>query len=233
MPYIMGYIKGLNRIGQIIIDLIPKYYVTPRSIPVVLPDGKRDYQTINVAEMPKMNYDPNDLEIKVEAGVNFAVQKQVAMEQIERLMQVNQTFAEFMNEYGLEVMLDNLDIRGIDGLKEKALEFMQSQQQQKQQQQEMAMQMNPAILKMQEKQMEVEQQQQKAQLEYIAKTQRTAVDKQSADTDFIKVMSEIEGQNTEQAIKQEQIDAENARTAVDMALSVARHQNEVLNTNNK
>lgn len=47
MPYLIGYIKGLNRIAEILLDLIPKYIVTPRTIPVRGLNGKRAYQLVN------------------------------------------------------------------------------------------------------------------------------------------------------------------------------------------
>src|SRR5690606_1889099 len=66
VPYIVGYIKGLNRVAQIIIDLIPKYYRTPRSLPILLPNGKREYMEINKKGSLYMNYDANNLQVKVE-----------------------------------------------------------------------------------------------------------------------------------------------------------------------
>ena len=96
MPYIVGYIKGLNRVAQIIVDLIPKYYRTPRSLPILLPSGKRDYEMINKSGSLYMDYDPKNIEIRVEVGVNFAIQKeqansqqmQIQMEQMQQEMQM-------------------------------------------------------------------------------------------------------------------------------------------------
>jgi len=42
-----GFPTGIISVARIIVELIPKYYVTPRTIPVVRPDGTRDYQKIN------------------------------------------------------------------------------------------------------------------------------------------------------------------------------------------
>jgi portal protein len=143
VPYIVGYIKGLNQVAHIIVDLIPKYYRTPRSLPIVLPNGKRDYRIINDKATPGsifMNYDPNSLLVNVSAGVNFSMQKEQALKTIIGLMQASQSFAEFMNAQGLSILLDNIDIRGIDSLKSKAEKFeeqkaksgMQTGQQQEQ-----------------------------------------------------------------------------------------------------
>ena len=140
---------------------MPKYYRTPRSLPVLLPDGKREYFEINKKGSLYMNYDPNNLEVKVEMGVNFAMQKEIALQTIVSLSQASPVFAQFFNEYGLPVLLDNIDIRGIDDLKEKSQEFQQKIQQQqqvaqKQQMQQMQMQAQQQTMAMQQAQKELQ-----------------------------------------------------------------------------
>lgn len=240
MPYTVGFMKGLNRVCQMILDLIPKYYVTPRSLPIVYPDGKRSYQTINKPGNPYMDYDPMSLEVKVEAGVNFAVQKQISLETIIQLMQTSESFAAFINTKGLGILLDNIEIRGVEGLRQAAGEFMQETQEkqaqaeqmaQKEAQQQldpkevMAMQAQAEMAKVAQKR-EAREQETEVQLTKIATDD--AVKNKNADIEYLKVMSEIEGQNTGQAIKQEKLDAENARTAVQMAVEVSKHHQETL-----
>lgn len=240
MPYTVGFIKGLNRVSQIILDLIPKYYVTPRSIPIIHPDGKRDYQVINKKGIGNifMHYDARNLEVKVQPGVNFSVQKQISLETIIKLMQSSEIFTQFMNQKGLEILLDNIDIRGIDGLKQSAQQFMQEIEQQQQQQQQMQMQemqnqMSPqqlAQMQFELERMKIEQDREKtqteAQVELTKNATENAIKTKKTDIDFLEVMSKIQNQGVEMALKQEKIDAEKARTAVDMALDVARHQRE-------
>jgi hypothetical protein len=242
MPYTVGFMKGLNRVCQIILDLIPKYYVTPRSLPIVKPDGKRSYEVINKKGSPFMTYDPMSLDVKVEAGVNFAVQKQISLETIIQLMQTSESFAAFINTKGLGILLDNIEIRGIEGLRQAASEFMeetakkqaqaeQMAQQQAQQQldpkQVMAMQANAEMAKVQQKR-EATQQQTQVALTKIATDD--AVKNKQADIDFMKVMADIQGKETEAAVKQESVDAENARTAVNMAIDVSKHHHEIKNS---
>lgn len=239
MPYTVGFMKGLNRVCQMILDLIPKYYVTPRSLPIVHPDGKRSYQTINKQGSPFMDYDPMSLEVKVEAGVNFAVQKQISLETIIQLMQTSESFAAFINTKGLGILLDNIEIRGIEGLRQAAGEFMeetakkqaqmeqmaaQQAQQQLDPKQVMAMQAQAEMMKVQQKKEAVATQ---AQVDLIKISTDDAVKNKQADIDFLKVMSEIQGASVDQALKQEKLDAENARTAVDMAVSVSSHKHDV------
>ncbi len=239
MPYTVGFMKGWNRVCQQLLDLIPKYYLTPRSIPIVLPDGKRSYQTINKQGNPYMNYDPMSLEVKVEAGVNFAVQKQISLETIIQLMQTSEAFANFINTKGLGILLDNIDIRGVEGLRQQAAQYMQEVQQQQQQAQQMAQQqaqqqLDPKQVMAMQAQAEMAKVAQKkeavqtqAQVDILKISTDDAVKNKQADIDFLKVMAEIQGASVDQALKQEKLDAENARTAVNMAVEVSKHHHEV------
>ncbi len=238
MPYTVGFMKGWSRVCQQLLDLIPKYYITPRSIPIVLPDGKRSYQMINKVGNPFMDYDPMSLDVKVEAGVNFAVQKQISLETIIQLMQTSEAFANFINTKGLGILLDNIEIRGIDGLRQEAAQYMQEVQQQQQQAQQMAMQqaqqqLDPKQVMAMQAQAEMAKVAQKkeavatqAQVDLIKISTDDAVKNKQADIDFLKVMSEIQGAGVDQALKQEKLDAENARTAVSMAVDVSKHHHE-------
>ncbi len=113
MPYTMGFIEGWGRCGEIFLNLLPKYYVTPRTIPIILPNGHRDFYDINdqAGKNVKFDYDVSALELTIEPGVNFAVQKQIALKTIEHLMSVSESFKAFMEQNGLEVLLENIDIR--------------------------------------------------------------------------------------------------------------------------
>lgn len=239
MPYTVGFMKGLNRVCQMILDLIPKYYVTPRSLPIVHPDGKRSYQVINKQGNPFMDYDPMSLEVKVEAGVNFAVQKQISLETIIQLMQTSESFAAFINTKGLGILLDNIEIRGIEGLRQAAGEFMQETAQKQAQAEQMAMQqaqqqLDPkevmalqAKAEMMKVQQKREASERQAQVDLVKISTDDAVKNKQADIDFLKVMADIQGAEVDQALKQEKLDAENARTAVSMAVDVSKHHHEV------
>lgn len=236
VPYIVGYIKGLNRVAQLIVDLIPKYYRTPRSLPILLPNGKRSYVEINKKGSLYMNFDPNNMEVKVETGVNFAMQKEIALQTIIAMSQANQGFAQFFNEEGLPVLLDNIDIRGIDDLKQKADEWMkrqkqnqmaqmQAQQQQMQQQAQMQqMQMAQVQKELQSPaQTEVEQLyiQQKAQTDAA----NLAIKAQDSETKRLETLAKIQNSGVENELKAAEIMAEQERTQVENAVKVSEHIN--------
>lgn len=249
VPYIVGYIKGLNRIAAIVLDLIPKYYRTPRSLPILKPDGKRDHVEINKKGSLYMNYDPNTLEVKVEAGVNFAMQKEIAIQTVISLMQASEAFAKFMAAEGLPILLDNIEIRGIDGIREKAKEFMekQNQQQQAQQQAEQqklqaeAMQMQQqAQIEQQKTQMEMQQMQKVLQaptmeelgmmsIEEKAKVDAAnlAIRERDAETKFLDVMNKIQLSGAELDMKAAQQDAETTRESIKAVVELTKlHEKE-------
>jgi hypothetical protein len=186
-----------------------------------------------------MNYDPMSLDVKVEAGVNFAVQKQISLETIIQLMQTSETFAAFINTKGLGILLDNIDIRGIEGLRQAAGEYMQETAQKQAQmeqmaQQQAASQIDPKqvmALQAQAEMMKVAQKkeavQTQAQVDLIKISTDDAVKNKQADIDFLKVMAEIQDAGVDQALKQEKLDAENARTAVEMAVNVSAHHQDI------
>lgn len=234
VPYIVGYIKGLNRVAQIIIDLIPKYYRTPRSLPILLPNGERAYQIVNHKGSLFMNYDPNSLQVKVETGVNFAMQKEIAMQTVTTLSQTNKGFAEFFDEEGLPTLLDNIEMRGIDDLKGKANRWMEQRRTQKAmliqaQQQEMQMQAQEKAMQMAALQKEVQSpsltEVAAFQVEEKAKVDAANISlkERDSETKFIEVMSKIRNADIETELKAAEIDAENTRSAVEAVISLSEH----------
>lgn len=237
-PYLVGYIKGLNRVAQILVDMIPQYYRTPRSLPILLPNGKREYMEVNKKGSIYMDYDPNSLQVKVEMGVNFAMQKEIALQTIVGLMKTSELFGQFMNRYGLPVLLDNIEIRGVDDLKQKAQEFEKELEQKSQ----MAM-------KMQQKQMQIQDAQtqmslagmqkelqapSRGQIDLMKLQQQASVDaadisikEQAAEMDFIELLSKIRSEDVDKELKAAQVEAENTRSTVDMVVSLSSHLNEI------
>jgi len=198
MPYIVGFLQGLNQAAQIIVDLIPKYQVTKRNIPVIAKDGKRTYQPVNQQNGVPIANSGSSLEVRVEAGVNFAIQKSRALQQIIALMQASPAFASFMNQEGLPILLDNIEIRGVDQLKNSAEQWSIDMKKMQAQQQQMAQQMNPMAIKQQELQVKQQQNQAQNALE-LARLQNDnleiQLDAQSAHQDSINEAAKIQAEN--------------------------------------
>jgi len=236
MPYVVNLMTSLTQLANIIVDLIPKYYITPRTLPIITPEGNRKYQRINDPNHPEsidLNYDSNAFKVKVEAGVSFGIQKSRALNQIIAMSQSSQIFSQFINAEGLDIILDNFEVRGVDALKERAQMFMQKQAQQQQmamQQQQLAMQNNPAMINAQTNRLKTVNEIQMSQAQHNLELGKLSVEKQKADNDTVKATAQVQGQELDDMVKLDKADAERARAAVDLAMKTIdmrhRHINE-------
>jgi predicted acyl esterase len=219
-----------------VVDLIPKYYRTPRTIPVIDSEGKRSYVKINdpSGQGIQFNYDENALQVKVEAGVNFSIAKNKALQQIIALMNASPQFAEFINEAGLETLLDNIEFRNIDVLKSKVEQWLIKKQQQpnpenmKAQLAQQQMQMEEGFKKMEmaleSQKLELAKQKmalegEKAQADTMLKTEQIVVDKAKVDNDRLEIMQKAGESKAEIIVGIAKAHAEEERARADMHLS--------------
>ena len=227
IPYSVGYAKGLNRVAEILVDMIPKYHKTPRSVPVVKSNGDRDYALVNADGAPSFNYDPNNLQVSVETGVNFAMQKEISLQTITGLMQSSKMFDEFMNAKGLTVILDNLDIRGIDTLKQKAQEYeqelaqrSQAEQQMRQEQHQTEMMQSDLMTRQAEKIVASPTPEEVEVMRVQEKAAKDAADSAAKEVDvqakLLKVLNDIRQTDMEEELKRAELSAENLRTLTEL-----------------
>ena len=204
MPYIVGCLQGFQRLAQIYVDLMPKYMVTPRTIPIMDEEGKRQYVKINQEQGMPMNYDTNVLNVVIKAGASFQVQKSRTIMMVKEMMGMSPLFSQFMAEKGLNFILDNMDGKGIEELKLLTKEWVSQYQQEKQQamqaQQQQASQ-NPAAMKAQIDMAKMQQAQQKSQMDFqldLAKLEQDEkkiladlhLGKESANVQLVKALTE-------------------------------------------
>ncbi len=234
VPYLDNLIKGLNRIGQILLDLIPKYYVTPRSIPIKKSNGERSYQVINDPTHPEsidLNYDSSSLQIKIEAGVNSQMQKRYALDQMTRLAEAMPAFAEFFNAECLDVAADNLDIKGAETVKQRAITFMKAKKEQ------------PPKPDPLEQAVEVEREKNRGQLmneaekiklkreeiesKSASNAAEMAIKEQEAHIQYLKVLNELEEKHRRLAIDENAHDSALSDSAIKLALDVASSQHDM------
>jgi hypothetical protein len=250
MPYLVGFMQGLNRIAELYVGMMPVIMTTERSLPILDKDGEKGAVKINPQDNDgmKFDYSSSALHVKLEAGVNFAIQQNRTMEQVERLMQASPMFSQFMNQKGLNILLDNLSgVRGIEYLKEEASEWMKEQdelakkQQQiaQQQAQAQAQQPNPLMIKMkndadknkieeaklQNAQMELQIKAQAMQYEQESDAAKIAVSQQSADNERLRIMMEAGETQAEHLLKREKMDTEKQHAATDLAIKSASEHN--------
>ena len=223
MPYIVGCLQGFQRVAQIYVDLMPKYYTTPRTIPIVDEKGKRHFVKINQPNGLPIDYDPNLLNVSLKAGASFQVQKSRTIMMVKEMMGMSPLFSQFIAEKGLNFVLDNLEGKGIEQLKQLTDEWLKEYQQQKQ----AAMQKeqeNPAMMRMQldaqklqQNSMLSMQKMQQQEREMAAKLQMA---QQASDVQMVKALTEQFAKKTDLKIKTIDIAHKHAK-------DIAKHHHEI------
>lgn len=214
MPYIVGFLQGLQRVAQIYLDLFPKYYSTPRTIPVLDPEGKRDYIKINQPGAQSVFYDANALNVTVSAGASFQVQKSRTIMMVKEMMGMSPLFAQFIADKGLQFVLDNMEGKGIEQLKSLVKEWqaeLQMEKQRQQQMQQMEMQNNPAIMKAQTDRMKIQMQSEENQMQAIH-------DMAKLKQDEMKVIADLQQSHNDNAVQMVKAETERFAKQVDLQL---------------
>lgn len=200
MPYIVGCCQGFQRVAQIYVDLMPKYFTTPRTLPVIDEEGKRQFVKINQEDGLSMDFDTNVLNVSLKAGASFQVQKSRTIMMVKEMMGMSPLFAQFIGEKGLNFILDNMEGKGVEELKALTGEWVQEYQQEKQAAQQ-AQQQNPAMMKTQVDMAKIQQKGQNDQARIqldLAKLQQDQqkliadlkLGHQSANVQIVKAMTE-------------------------------------------
>lgn len=193
MPYIVGCLQGFQRLAEIYVDLMPKYFTTPRTIPIIDEDGSRHFVKINQPNGLPMDFDSNVLNVSLKAGASFQIQKSRTIMMVKEMMGMSPLFAQFIAEKGLNFVLDNMEGKGVEQLKALTDEWLQQYQQEKQAAQQAAQQ-NPAAIKAQTDMAKLQQQQQKNQQDFAINMGRLQQDQQKliADLHLSKETSQVQ-----------------------------------------
>lgn len=230
MPYVVGYLQGYQRAAQIYVDLLPKYYKTPRTIPVMDEEGKKSYVKINGEDGVNMFYDANALNVLVKAGASFQVQKSRTIMMLKEMMGMSELFARFIAEKGLNFVLDNMEGKGIEQLKQMVEAWTQELEQQKQQamqQQQAEMQNNPMVQKnqMMAQKMQLDAQKQQAQF---------ATDMQKLEMDEKKLIADVQMSHNANLVQVIKANTEKFSKQIDLQLKHKdqhhRHMKEAIET---
>ena len=232
MPYVINYMQSLTTVANCIVDIIPKLNKSPRELPIIQKDGKKENVKVNQEGGIMLDYDSSHIQVNVEAGVNFAIAKNKALQQLTLLMKISPEFSEFMNEMGLETLLDNIEFRNSDLLRGKVDQWKQVKQQQKQQQPDPEMikaQMMHQQQQFQQQQLQNEIEKTKLKGEEISakaslETERLLIDKEKADNDRLEIMMKAGESKDKLHIAVVKANAEEERARADLGMK-AHHQN--------
>lgn len=210
MPYIVGYLQGYQRAAQIYVDLLPKYFTTPRTIPLKDKEGHRSYLSIDENKDSIFSYDENTLNVILKAGASFQVQKSRTIMMVKEMMGMSPLFAQFIAEKGLNFVLDNMEGKGIEQLKEMVDSWLQQYEQQKQ----MSMQQqanNPEAMKVQIQSAKLQQDGQKNQQQFM-------IDMQKLKMDENKILADIQQNKENNQVQMVKAETERFSKQVDYAL---------------
>ncbi len=139
-PWFIGFIAGEERMAQGMVTLIPKIWKTPRSIPIRLPTGERDYKIVNDQQSPSaimMDYDPESMMVRIEPGPSIGTQKKLAMQQITEVMKISPIINEYFSTDGAMILMDQVDYEGSDRAKAGFTPFLEQKKQSMAQQSQM------------------------------------------------------------------------------------------------
>lgn len=234
-PYVISNTAAMERVADFYMHWMERNMVNQRIAPIIDDEGKKDMRPINSSKTMRQDGQPvpgnidlsfkaDMFKIKVKPGNSVEVQKELALESMRNNAQAFPSFAGLVNEYGLEVILNNIDAKDVDILKAKAPDYMEGVRAQKE---EMAKKqpLDPIsaqikIAEMQEQsgmakaQMQEETKRMKIQSDMQAKQAELAIKKQDVDTKFMKEVANISIEESSQALEAEKVDASLARTAV-------------------
>lgn len=229
-PYRINYIKGWNRIGEVVMHLMPRVYRTPRSIPIIDEKRKPQMQAINQADNRdsiSADFEAYMYQIKIESNVNSAIQKQIALDQMIRCMGVSETFSRFINSKGLTALIENMDLPNQDQFLVEAQQFMQEETEAAQIQQQMMMEQPTEMEVVQQVEMaKVQQRAEQASGELAIKSAEVAIDKEKLDLDYLKFLADTEESANKAALEEKRLDAEQSRTAVELAMDLVELQHD-------
>jgi len=229
MPYVVGYLQGLTQIGNIIIDLMPKYLLGKRKIGVVSKAGEKDYREINTDYTNKLDYEEQALSVNIEAGVNFQVQKNQAVEQIIALMHSNESLQAFFNDEdgGLPILVKNLTVYGADELPEAverwSVKKQQLQQQQMQMQQQEMMQ-SPQMIRAQAELKKIEADNEQRSFDNQIEIARMSIDKELADAKILESEAKVSQAQIDSAVRLEESQTSLEVHALESATKLAEIQ---------
>lgn len=214
MPFVTNYVEFLSHISLVITDLLPKYYTTFRTLPVITEKGNREYIEINIDEVEEsfLKYTHNDIGVEIEPGLNLDAQKNRALQSIISLMQTSQTFNAMMESEGLGILIENLDIRGQEQLREMATRFMEQQKQQQE-----AAQPNP-----QEQLLKIEQE--RTQLEHQSREAKNSIEQERVKNSRIELMLKAFKTMEDLRLAREKAETEKQKKDFDMAIESSKLQ---------
>jgi hypothetical protein len=226
-PIIMNYIASMNQVLKIMVDLFPKYITTARTLPVIDRNGNRSFTVVNDTvknPMYKIEYDINDLQVEVKMNANFEVQRSKFIQTVTSLMKICPPINQFVaTPDGIQLILDNIEVKDIALFKEKFGEFWQKQQAQQAQMQQQQMMTNPEVNKLKIAQMNASEKEKDRKVDLIKTFVNKQTDSAKDQASLAESQAKILVATTQAAATIAGAQAENMRTRLDSVIKLDEH----------
>ncbi len=219
MPIINGLLDAINAVCELAVKMIPVIHVTPMTVPVMNEEGKRSYECINQI-MPdgspdpnsiQLNYEDDDLTVEASAGYSFEIQKDKSLRMLKELMPSFPSLAQIIDQYGQDIILDQINIRGVDKLKDRVKKIAAKKEESQQNQP------SPEDMQHQAQQQELQLKMAQMQQDADYKNKKLMLDNQ-------KLQADLEIERLKLAQSQARANAEIQNSAIDNAGKFAEHQ---------
>lgn len=106
---------AIEECGRVMVDVIPRYYDTPRTVKVLGEEGKEDLVFINNPDDPESDITVGKYSVTVITGPSYATKR---MEAVETLTSLVNSAPEAM-AVGLDIIVDNMDLPGAEKLSKR------------------------------------------------------------------------------------------------------------------
>ncbi len=232
MPYLVSYMQALTQVAIGMVGMFPKIWTKKTTLPVMSTEGQEGYAVVNQpGSTLQLDYGRDTINVMVKAGPNFAIQQARSFDQMVKLMQVSPLVQEFIGStQGLPLLLDNLDMKGVEKFKEEAKKFIAQKQQQMAMQQQMQMQQmqmaaqqpNPLMIEAQRIQIDQErlaQNQQKMELEHAKDIVELHQNQASIQNDRDRIALQAAHLQEQKVIQKDKAKSEHTNKMIDKALS--------------
>lgn len=242
LPYIYNCSLTMQSAMQTLVDMMPLYYTTSRTIPVMMPNGMRGAVNINPQDGEQgitLRYKPGDFKVKVESSVNFTQQQEQTLAQLTSLMNIPQ-FAQFMTDTSMDVIVDNIpNIRHGDVLKGRMDVWVKAQNDAKQAQmhqamsepklEEQAMQMagQKAQMEHQVAMTKVQQQSMADKADTALEVAKLELEREKLRVELLRMRADLEMSAQELEIKQQKAGDEHVERMVDSAIKQSEHAHDL------
>lgn len=174
------------------------------------------------------NYDPKDLCVRVKPGVNARIQKHVSFELLTKVMAVSPTLAEFFNRQGLPVILESLDLPGIEGLKEMVEQFQAQMEQERQAAAGQPTDTDKIVqAEIMKSQLEAQARDQKTQADLAINVAKAAISREEVELKRQELELKAHEAHTRLDMDKENEAAAQTAATIELAVDVMKHQNDM------